>query len=315
VAAVVVALGVPLALITRGGGDGGTAELAPGSVGVIDPKTNSLVDAIPVGFGSPLIAAGEGYVWVVDPNGSTLTKIDPNTRKTVWTRAIQSGATPTGLAVGKGSVWVGVNAGRTLSLLQFGTELGDLRDTVVVQRSRTPLSIGREAVLPAIGADAVFTLETARGEVSRIEGHEITKLTEGVDANAIAVGAGGVWLAGRTQVMKISPRTGSTLTTIPVDLLDSTTMSIQAAADGVWFTGSAQPRLFRALPSGTGVTTYSVGEQPSGIALGVGAVWVASGDSTVTRINPDESVETIPLAVAPAGIVAAYAAVWTSPSS
>jgi class 3 adenylate cyclase len=315
VTVIVVALGLPLALLTRGGGGGRAAELAPGSVGVIDPASNRVVDAIPVGFASSLIAAGENYVWLVDPNGSTLTKIDPRTRKVVWTRAIQSGATPTGVAVGKGSVWVGVNAGRRLALLEFGPELGDLRDTIVVQRSRTPLSIGRESVLPAIGAGTVFTLEPARGEVSRIDGRKITELTQGLQADAITARGGAVWLAGRTQITKISSRTGSTLSTIPVDLLDSTTISIQAAPDAVWFVGSAQPRVFRSLPSGASVTTFAVGERPSGLAVGTGAVWVASGDSTVTRVNAVRTVATISLPVVPTGVVAAYGSVWTSPGS
>jgi class 3 adenylate cyclase len=314
VTVIVVALGLPLALVTRGGG-GGSPELGPGDVGVIDPASNRVVDVIPLGFHSPLIGAGEGYVWVVDPNGSTLTKIDPTKRAAVWTRAVASGATPTGLAVGKGSVWIGVNSGRTLALLEFGPDLGDLRDTIVVQRSRTPLSIGRESVLPAVGTGAVFTLETARGEVSRIDGHKVTKLTEGVEASAIAVDGGDVWLAGRTQVKRISSRTGSTLTTIPVDLLDSTTISIETAAHTVWFAGSAQPRVFHTLSGGASVTTFAVGEGPSGIGVGEGAAWVSSGNSTVTRVNADETVQTIPLAVAPTGIAAAYGFAWTSPAS
>jgi YVTN family beta-propeller protein len=312
VAVIVVALGVPLTLLTRGGGTSGT-ELGPGDVAVIDPSTNRVIDAIPVGFASPLIAAGEGYVWVVDSRGSTVTKIDPKTRN-VRTFAIESGAIPTGIAVGNGSVWIGIVDGRELALLELGPELGDPRNRFVLERGRTPFSIVRESVLPAVAGGAVFTLETARGEVTRIESGKRTVLTEGLDADAISVRGGIVWLAGKTGVTKLSAHTGKTLKAIPVNLVESTTISIQASADFVWFAGSAQPRVFRSPPNGI-YTTFSVGESPNGITVGGGTAWVASGDSTVTRVNKDESVQPIRLAVAPAGIVTAYGAVWTSPAS
>jgi class 3 adenylate cyclase/streptogramin lyase len=314
VAAFVVALFVALVLIARD--EGGVPELGPGSVGVIDPATNRVVGAIPIGFASPLISAGEGYVWVVDPKGSTLTKIDPRTRKVVGTSAIEAGAIPTGIAVGHGSVWVGEIRGQNLALLELGPELGDRRTTTILERSRTPLSVIRESVLPVIGGGSVFTLEPARGQLSRVEAGTVTELTEGIDANAIAAHSGVVWLGGRTSVTKIASRSGSTLATIPVGgLVDSTTISIQVSADAVWFAGSAQQRLFRIDPSGTPVTTFPVGERPSGIAVGEGAVWVANANSTVTRVNPDGTVDTIPVAAPPAGIVAAFGDIWTSPGS
>ena len=94
------------ALIGEGGG-GAITGLGPTSVGVIDPKTNRLVAEIDLGFTSPLIAAGEGHVWIADSHGSGLTKIDPKTRKIVKRLSVELGAIPTGIAVGEGSVWVG----------------------------------------------------------------------------------------------------------------------------------------------------------------------------------------------------------------
>jgi class 3 adenylate cyclase/streptogramin lyase len=311
----VVALGVSLALIARDD-SGGASQLDPGSVGVIDPQTNRLVDEIKLGFASPLIAAGEGHVWVVDPQRSTLVKIDPGRREVVGTFAIEAGAIPTGIAVGNGSVWVGTIRGRTLELLELGPELGNRRGTTVLERSRTPLSVVRESVLPALEEGAVFTLEPARGQVSRIEAAKVLALTEGLDASSISAGTGSVWLGGRTNVLKLAAATGRPLVAIPVGgLLDSTAFSVEVGTGAVWFAGSAQPRLFRIDPSGAPVTTFPVGQGPSGIGVGEGAVWVASADGTVSRVNPDGTVEAIQLGAPPAGIVAAYGSVWTSPAS
>ena len=72
----VVALGTGVTAVRSRGS--GARQVHPGSVGVVDPGTRRVVYEVPVGFSSPLIAAGEGAVWLVDQKGSTLTGIDPN---------------------------------------------------------------------------------------------------------------------------------------------------------------------------------------------------------------------------------------------
>ena len=74
----VVAVAIVAALVSGGGG---SVEVSPTALAVVDPETNEVADAIELGFKSNLIAAGEDYVWVVDPNGSTLWKIDPRTTR------------------------------------------------------------------------------------------------------------------------------------------------------------------------------------------------------------------------------------------
>ena len=79
VAAVALGVGVTAFRSRASGG----AHVQPLSVGVVDHVARRVVDEIPVGFSSALIAAGEGAVWLLDPNGSTLTKIDPETNDVV----------------------------------------------------------------------------------------------------------------------------------------------------------------------------------------------------------------------------------------
>jgi len=58
-----------------------------------------------------------------------------------------------------------------------------------------------------------------------------------------------------------------------------------------------------------------VGDAPTAVAVGAGAVWVANaGDGTVSRIDPAkrEVVETIHLGNAPSGIAVGGGAVWVS---
>ncbi len=141
------------------------------SVGVIDPASREIVADIPVGFESSLIAAGEGFVWVLDPKARTLTTIDPKTREVVQpTRGIPADGIPIGLAVGEGSVWVAVNQGDRLAVLEIGPELGELRGTVTLHTSEFgSLSVLRESVVLTIGDRALWALERGRGEVTRID--------------------------------------------------------------------------------------------------------------------------------------------------
>jgi len=93
-----------VAIVALNGG-GSSVTLAPTSVAVIDPASNKVKDAVDLGFKSNLIATGEGYVWVVDPNGSTLSRIDPRTYETQnFGIAVGAGDIPFGLAAGAGAV-------------------------------------------------------------------------------------------------------------------------------------------------------------------------------------------------------------------
>lgn len=311
--ALTVAAGVAFALLARG--DGRLMTIGPTSVGVIDPKNNHVADEIPLDTKASLIAAGEGFVWLADPDTSTLFKIDPKTRAIVRRTAIAAGGIPTGIAVGEGSVWLGVNRGRTLVVLEFAPELGNLRRQVVIERLSFPLS---EGVVLAVGEGAVWTLELGQAEVSRIDPGtgQVSVRAEGVDARSIAVGQGALWLGGNNSVTRMDPASGAILASIPVGGPPSASTSVAVGAGAVWFAGSAEPKLLRIGTQANAITdSFSVGAGPAAVAVGEGAVWVANSiDGTVSRIDSNEgTVGTIALGAAPRGVVAAYGRVWTSP--
>ena len=163
-ALVALAIATPLALI---GGGSRSSTLGPTSVGVIDPRTNQLIAQIPLGFKSSLIAAGEGYVWIADPEHSTLTRINPKTRK-MDSFGIGAGI-PTGIAVGGGSVWIGVNRGNSLAVVEIGPQFGEVQHTIVVATGPANSFSSEDPVLLAFGAGSLWTLEEGAGKVSRID--------------------------------------------------------------------------------------------------------------------------------------------------
>jgi class 3 adenylate cyclase/streptogramin lyase len=304
------------AVVAFTGGSSGLSTIGATSVGVIDPKTNTLVDEIPLGFKSNMIAGGEGYVWVVDPKGSTLWKIDPRTRE-VSTIGISVGAgtVPFGLAVGRGSVWLTVLRGDRQVVLELGPDVGELRRTI---------PFGGEADAPvlfrlhplAVGGGSVWAIDASVGAIWRID-PEKGKLGEGLDATSLAAEIGSVWVAGQSTVTKLDAITGQELALNYIGSVElSETGSVALGLGAVWFATSSGKTLRKInRESVTTTETFTVGRGPSGVAVGEGAVWVAnSRDGTVTRVDPPSgNTTTIELGSAPGGIVAAYGNVWTSP--
>jgi class 3 adenylate cyclase/streptogramin lyase len=297
------------------------AKIAPTSLAVIDPHTNKVVKAIDLGFKSNLIAAGEGYVWVVDPKGSTLWKIDPHTRRvaTIFPLAVGAGDVPFGVAAGGGAVWVAVLRGERQVVLQFGANVGDLRHAIPFGAPVQGPALFRIEPL-TVGEDGtVWAIDPAEGGLWRIDPRaaRAQKLAEGLDALSLAAGDGAVWVAGSSGVTKIDATSGVQLGSQSVG--PSTVAETAAVALGLgaaWYSASSGRTLWKLDPQSLATSqTITVGNGPSGVAVGDGAVWVAnSREGTVSRVNPNGGTpKTIKLGQPPGGIVDAYGAVWTSP--
>lgn len=285
-------------------GDSGLS-IGPTSLGVIDPTKKKLVDEIELGFKSSLIAAGEGYIWVADPQGSTLVKIDPQTRQIVGRVGVEAGAIPVGLAVGHGSVWLAVLRGTRRFVLELGPQFGEPRLEIAVGG---PLEVGD---------DSIWVIDAATGGLSRIDprsGRASELAEEGLSASSIAITPQAVWVAGLSTVTKVDPMTGLEFGEIPIGSPPGEVGSIAAGYGAVWFTSSAAETLWQIDPQSDAVTgTFPVGKGPSAVTAGEGAVWVAnSRDGSVTRIDLQGNVETIRTGSVPAGVVAAYGQVWVT---
>jgi class 3 adenylate cyclase/streptogramin lyase len=306
---------VPLTL-----GGSASVKVGPTSLAVIDLHSNKVVDAINLGFKSNLIAAGEGYVWVVDPQGSTLWKIDPHTRRVanIFPLAVGAGEVPFGLAVGDGAVWVAVQRGVHAVVLKLGPDVGDLRRTIPYGEAvKAPVLVWLQPL--AVGGGAVWALDPAVGGLWRIppRAGRARKLAEGLDARSLAFGDGAVWLAGSISVTKIDATTGLQLASQSVgSSAVAEASSVVPTGTAVWFAQSSGQTLSKLDPQSLSVAqTFAVGKGPSGVAVGDGAVWVANSvDRTDTRVDTRSGKsKTIKLGSSPGGIVAAYGAVWTSP--
>lgn len=292
---------------TRDSADG-LNEIRPNHVGVIDPETNTIVAAVPVGIRPGPVAAGTGSVWVANLGDRNLTRIDPKERSVVGTVSLGD-RTPTGLAVGAGAVWVAYGLRGELSRVepQFNRVA---RTIAVTDRSPTgSVAVGAGHVWAAFGDS---TLARIQPTSMRLSGSALT----GFIPAAVIVGSGSVWVvtSGDATVQRFSPFTfqEGAIRTISVGGRPAAIAYGEAA---LWVTNRGDDTVTRIDPGTHGTIDIRVGDEPAAVAVGAGAVWVAnSGDGTVSHIDPStkEVVATIDVGNAPAGVAVAGGFVWVA---
>jgi YVTN family beta-propeller protein len=286
---------------------GGLSEVGPNEVGIIDPATNEIVAAIPVGIRPGPVAAGAGSVWVGNLQDRTLTRIDPRNRSATATLSLGN-RTPTGLSVGAGAVWVAHGLRGELSRVQ--PQFSQVKTITVTGRSATgSVAAGARYVWTAYGDSTLARIDSTGMRPSG------SVLTDAVPS-AVVVGGGNVWVAnfGQATVQRFDP------TTFEEGDVGTITVGRRPAAmaygeGALWVANRGDDAVSRIDPSTTSVFSIRVGEEPVAVAVGAGAVWVAnSGDGTVSRIDPstNEVVRTIDFGSAPAGIAVADGLVWVT---
>ena len=258
-----------------------------------DPESKP--ERIKIAGGPLAVAIGEGGVWVAGGDGS-ITRVNPTNGKA--TRLRLHVTQPGGIAVGEGSVWVTSSAANQLVRI----------DPVSGQTVGDPIDVGELPTDVAVGDGAVWVANTDDGTVSRIDAasgaaDDPIQVAEG-QVSALALGEGGVWVAksddkfgDKIVVARIDP-SSSTVDPDPAAVDAGVPVRIAAGLGGVWTTligdsrpsdGGQSPGVILIDPA-TGQPIgerIPVGERPSGVATGAGAVWVAdAGDGTVNRINP-----------------------------
>ena len=99
---------LPVAGLAAADGAVWIADPVGGKLVRIDAATRKVVARIPVGHGPAGVAVGAGGVWVTNYDDGTVSRIDPETNTVVGT--IEVGPHPDHIAAGEGGVWVAVHA-------------------------------------------------------------------------------------------------------------------------------------------------------------------------------------------------------------
>ena len=135
---------------------GGSSEIAPNSIGILDPASGEVVLTLELEARPGSIVASEDDVWLTNPDADTVTRIDPEEQAIVDT--IPVGENPTAIAVGEGSVWVVESGGPSVSRIS--------PDTVEVVET---IEVGNGPAGVAVGEGAVWVTNRFDGTISRID--------------------------------------------------------------------------------------------------------------------------------------------------
>jgi YVTN family beta-propeller protein len=301
----VLAAAVAIPVFALGQGGGGSANVAPNSVAVIDPESNEVVGAVPVGIRPSAVTVGAGSVWVGYLDERTLSRIDPGARTVLAN--IRLDATPTGIAVGAGAVWVANGILGSVTRVDPGVNAPVETIEVTFRSSAGSVAVGEGAVWAAFGGGEVAKLNPTANRL-------VTTGVAGFSPSGIAVGEGSVWVtnAGDNTVGRVNPRTVSVVRQITVGRRPR---GVTVGEGAVWVANEADDSVHRIDAASSSATTISVGDGPTGVAFGAGAVWVAnSAAGTVSRIDPltGDVVKTIAVGNRPSGIAVGEGAVWVT---
>jgi YVTN family beta-propeller protein len=295
---------------------GGSSPLivAPNSVGAVDPSSNTVIAAIPVGDTPTSAAVGGGSVWVLNANEETISQVDA--RRHVVVKTFGSGRRPIALALGDGALWVAAQA-RTLVRIDPATYVSTTVRVPGDGLSRT------EGMVPGwVVADrrSVWALNDA--VVARVAPapHRTFSDRGLACCGALALGGGSLWTTDASGLVRIDARTGSRLAHVRLPFLSNTTAAPIAFGDGsAWVADEGGNAVWRIdARTNTVIATLAVGSHPAGIAVGFGAVWVANADGTMSRIDPNAGeglgrvVRTIRVGGTPSSIAVGGGLVWVT---
>jgi YVTN family beta-propeller protein len=290
---------------------GGSSQIAPNSIGVLNPDSGKVVSTVGLATRPGSIAASADDVWVTNPDAGTVTRIEPDGQDVH--DPIHVGENPTGIAVGEDVVWVVESGGPSVSRISPDTNavVGDA------------IGVGNGPSGVAVGVGAVWVTNRFDGTISRIDANPGEKVKPlpipvGLDPRGITTGFDSVWvgLAGSNQVVRINPSTNAVTNQIGVGNAPG---SLAVSADAVWVVNTLDDTVSRINPdTNTVADLVPVGDGPSGIAMVDGIVWVANeADGTLSRIEPGQtpdqtSVRTIVIGSVPQGLAGVNGDLWVS---
>jgi streptogramin lyase len=285
VGVVVLMAAVDLGLVLVGRGNHGAEADAGGVVAVIDPDRPTVVDHVGVGAEPTVVATGYGGVWVLNKGDGTVTHIDAHSRHVRSTLTPDAGAN--GLTVGAGGVWF---VGRAL-----GT-------SAPIQEARL------ERINPATGkVDRRFETHTG--------------------ASVVAAAGSALWttgyLGGGVRGAARSDAATGAFSRVSLTIYGDL---IAARGDAVYYVGSLGSRVARVsadtgeetnemtLVSDASLAAGHVPGNPTGVAVGGGAVWISKSDGSVLRIDEKLGgiVATIPVCRNSIAIAYGSGGVWAA---
>jgi DNA-binding SARP family transcriptional activator/streptogramin lyase len=295
-------------------------SVPPDSVGVIDVKSNRLVDAVSIGGRISGIAYGADSIWVGDYDGQTLIRIDPSTAKITNTVALPG--RPTDIVFAAGRVWVSSASAGLLIRVDPRYDTIDrrihLHQAIYNQGIRplsAPMTAGRYGLWIGHDISALTRIDPERATI-------VKQLALDAPVLALAEGANDVWAltGGEGRLVAVNPFSNTVEGSIPVA---GATGPVAVGPEAVWTASNwtIPVELWRIDPvtrSPTAIIHLDGQYGLSGIAVGAGGVWIARQSvSSVSRIDPrtNRVVTTIHVGDEPQELIIVGNRIWVTVSS
>jgi len=252
--------------VSGGSGSVWVADPGGGKVSRIDPGSGAETDRILVGGGPGSITAGAGAIWVASTVTATVTRIDPATEAVTQTIQLP-GTNPDAILYGLGGLWVADSGAR--ELFEVDPATGSLRRTL-------PLDLQPSALATADGALWVAGYDNGTIEkIDPVAGRSTGRVHVGNGPDALAAQAGSLWVGNSLDatVSRVDPARLSVTATIPVG---SGPAALTAAAGSVWVANQYSGTVSRIDPHrDQDFASLSVGGTPTALVAGAGRLWVA----------------------------------------
>lgn len=258
-----------------------------GSVVQFDPTTQTIKHTttpdvvVAHGGGNPKIAVGEGGIWV---RSDSLVRIDPATGEVHHGGLLATTGDPRadrGVEVGSRAVWIGGD-------LQGGQALLFRWDPATDERlpdARITSTLVANDI--ALGGNNVW-VSFGDGRLVKLDGRTLKVIDDtsaGEFADGVVVGAGGVWVLdiANGTLIGIDPRT---LEKTGEATFGGSILAMAADQERVWLLDASGHDVIPVGADGIARDRIPVGPDPSGIAVGLDAVWVSDEGGDVYRIDP-----------------------------
>ncbi len=233
----------------------------------VSPRSNTVVDRIPIG-GQPGSVVAEGRtIWVASTLGGGLSRVDPGTDRVVQTVHVGRGTTGS-ISLAHGRLWVADSSDRSVVELDAHTG-ARLRVIRLAVRPSSVLATGGAVWVAAQDAGVVVRLDSADARLAET-------IRVGNGPTALAAASGAVWVANGldSTVSRIDPQTAAVTATIPVP---SGPSALAVSPGGLWV-ASQYAGTVTLLGSRTNraIRTVEVGGAPTTLVAAGDHVWAGA---------------------------------------
>ena len=261
------------------------------------------------------VGVGYGSVWVLDHREGSLYRLNPKTNSM------------TGVVVGESLCSIPVFGASRVWV--WGC---DSNTTYGIDPSKNKVVAKRRGSGPVYGAGSLWTFDS-NNKILRVDprsGVVIARINPGIDitnGGPDMVAYGSLWVSGDTAVSRIDVNTNKVTRVIPLagakpsgDVGGGNLGVDYAAAAGgeVWNANAAG--LYEIDPRSNRATLIPIRLKPLAqfgdipVVTGQGSIWLRTGNTTITRINPanGRTIGTYPAAGGGGGYAVGYGSLWVA---